>query len=703
MTFINKILGVPLGYVMWLCYRILGNYGLSILLFTLISKVILLPLSILVQKNSIRMIRLQPEVNRIRLRFAGDRDKIAEEQMALYKREHYSPMLSIIPLLVQLPLVLGLVCVIYNPMQHLLHIDGATIAEIARRFGMNVNQSGYQCFIMEKIQCGTDMELLNGIAGIDEVIRRVRSVDMTFLGLELRRVPTLWAYTAAGSKYINPLMLLPVLSCLTTYLLCLAQNKANVLQVEQSFLAKWGVSLFTIALSTYFTFLVPAGAGVYWIAGNLFAIGNLYLMNWWYNPKKYIDYEALEETKELLARQNAAREAKKQELAPFREQEKRDYKRFVKNADIEPKQIVFYSEGSGFYKYYDGIIQALERKDPQLVIHYVTSDPKDAVFSRKDPHLVPYYIGELRLIPLMMKMDADMVVMTMPDLDNMHIRRSYLRKNIEYLYVPHGMDSLNMTMRKGSMDHFDSVLCVGPHQKEEIEKTEAAYGLPKKRLIEWGYGLLDQMRADYAAAPKKASDKKVILVAPSWQEGNIVDSCVTELIDGLRATGSRVILRPHPQQVRHDPKKMEELKAHYAADADVEIQTDFSSNNTVFEADLLVTDWSGIAYEYAYTTCKPVLFINTPMKVMNPEYQKIDTVPLNILLREEIGRSLQPDQMADVARTAQELLGADYHDKIAAFVATYVYHLGTSSDVAADYILSRLAVLKKQREEEDLD
>ena len=148
---------------------------------------------------------------------------------------------------------------------------------------------------------------------------------------------------------------------------------------------------------------------------------------------------------------------------------------------------------------------------------------------------------------------------------------------------------------------------------------------------------------------------------------------------------------------------MEELKVRYAADADVEIQTDFSSNSTVFEADLLVTDWSGIAYEYAYTTCKPVLFINTPMKVMNPEYQKIDTVPLNILLREEIGRSLQPDQMADVARTAQELLGADYHDKIAAFVATYVYHLGTSSDVAADYILSRLAVLKKQREEEDLD
>ena len=71
----------------------------------------------------------------------------------------------------------------------------------------------------------------------------------------------------------------------------------------------------------------------------------------------------------------------------------------------------------------------------------------------------------------MMKMDADVVVMTMPDIENYHIKRSYIRKDINYVYVPHGMDSLNMTMRTGSMDHYDSVLCTGKIQKEEIEKT----------------------------------------------------------------------------------------------------------------------------------------------------------------------------------------------------------------------------------------
>lgn len=697
MTLINQILGVPLGYVMWLCYQLIGNYGLAILLFTLVSKILLIPLSIVVQKNSIRMIQMQPEVNRIRLRFAGDRDKISEEQMLLYKRNHYSPMLSVVPMLIQIPLVLGLVCVIYNPMQHLLHIDTGLCRRIAEALQVSTSQSGYQNILMRLLQLPQNVARVNefGLAGeLSTILDKVTQVDMHFLGLDLTRIPS-----------FRTQLIIPVLSGVSTYLLCLAQNHANVLQQEQSFAAKWSVSIFTIAVSTYFTFLVPSGVGVYWIAGNLLSIANLYLMNFLYNPKKYIDYDEFEQTKKLLREQREAREKKKKALAPFKAQEKADYKRFRKGMDIEAKELVFYSEGSGFYKYFAGLIEQIEKKAPNLTIHYITSDPHDAVFQKNDPQLLPYYIGELRLIPLMMKMDADMVVMTMPDLDNMHIRRSYIRKNMEYLYVPHGMDSLNLTMRKGSMDHFDSVLCVGPHQKEEIEKTELAYGLPKKTLVEWGYSLLDEMRAQYEAMPKTEKAQKTILIAPSWQEGNIVDSCIHPLLDELLKTGCRVVVRPHPQHVKHCPELMEQLKKDYAANSNVEIQTDFSSNSTVFEADLMVTDWSGITYEFAYTTLKPVLFINTPMKIMNPEYQKIDTVPLNILLREEIGRSVAPDALDQVAEIANEMLANPeaYREKIAAFVETYVYNLGHSAEVGADYILKRLAELKKQREEEELE
>lgn len=691
MDIINTVLGVPLGYVMWACYQLLQNYGLAIILFTFISKIFMWPVSVLVQKNSIKMIQIQPQVNQIKHKYAGDKDKIADEQLALFKEAHYSPMLGMVPMLLQIPLVLGLINVIYNPMQHLMHVGAEVcdkiVAATCALKGVAHLGSGAQLQAMAAMQQAENLTYFQeAFAGtgidIDAVIAQASAIDTHFLMWDLAQVPQI--------TVLSVLLLIPLFSCLSTVLMCVCQNMENVLQKEQGAAGQWGVTLFTVAFSTYFTFLVPGGVGLYWIFSNLFSALQIYILNAIYNPKKYIDYEALEESKRLLAEQKAAEEAYKKKMAPYKEKEKADYKRFFSKQN-ENKKIVFYSEQSGFYKYFGNIIEEL-LATTDVVIHYVTSDPEDQVFAKQSERLQVYYIGEIKLITLMMKLDADMVVMTMPDLETYHIKRSYVRKDMEYIYIPHGMDSLNLTMRTGSMDHFDTVFCVGPHQKEEIEKTEEVYNLPKKVLLQWGYSLLDDMRREYDAKEKTENEQKTILIAPSWQEGNIVESCLDELLKQLKATGYKVIVRPHPQHVRHMPEKMEALRQKFAENANIEIQTDFSSNDTVFNADLMITDWSGIAYEYAYTTRKPVLFINTPMKVMNPEYEKIGVVPLNIFMRDSIGKSLNLDEIDKVSAVAEELIGQQdaYYDKIEAFVKQYVYHLGTSAKVGANYIKVRL-------------
>ena len=88
-TIINWI-AIPLGFVMKLCFNIISNYGLAIILFTLLTKVILLPLSVWVQKNSIKMVKMQPDINRIKAKFFGDQDTIADEQSKLYKKHKYN-------------------------------------------------------------------------------------------------------------------------------------------------------------------------------------------------------------------------------------------------------------------------------------------------------------------------------------------------------------------------------------------------------------------------------------------------------------------------------------------------------------------------------------------------------------------------------------------------------------------------------------
>lgn len=632
-----QIIYKALEVVMNGCYALCHNYGLAIILFTLASKIVLLPVSIWVQKNSIKMVKMQPEINFLNVKFWGDKDRIAEEQAKIFKREKYHPMASIIPLIIQLVLLMGVI-------------------EVIKR----------------------------GISN--------PAIDMNFLGVNLSLEP---------SKTGISLLWSPLIAGFSAWILCVAQNASNVLQSEQSKLNKYGMMAFSVGLSLYLGWFVSVGVALYWVASNLFAVVQLYLLNWAINPKDYVDYEALEQSKkELQAIGNLGGAKRKRFGDPLTKREKQDYKKFF---SVVNKHVVFYSESSGFYKYFQGIIEYL-LENTNIVIHYITSDPEDKIFelATSNDRIRPYYIGEKRLITLMMKMDADVVVMTMPDLENYHIKRSYIRKDIEYIYIPHGMDSLNLTMRTGSMDHYDSVFCVGKHQKEEIEKTEAVYQLPKKKLVEWGYSLLDEMRADYAKMSHQNSEVKKILIAPSWQQDNIVDSCLEQILDNLKGKGYQITVRPHPQHVRHRGEFMEQLKVKYEQDRDVEIQTDFSSNSTVFEADLMITDWSGIAYEYAYTTQKPVLFINTPMKVMNPEYQKIDTVPLNILLREEVGCSLNLDELGQISDKVQELLDHrdDYYEKIGNFVQEYVYNHGTSAEVGAKYIIEEVQKKIQERKEE---
>lgn len=693
-----NVLSSALGYVMAFCYKIISNYGIAIILFTLISKFVLLPVSIWVQKNSIKMVKMQPDINRIKAKHFGDKDSIADEQSKLFKKEKYNPLASLIPLAVQIILLLGLVAVIYHPLDYLLHLPSDVIdafnSLIVSLTGVDPESSSIQLAVVESIKNGTYesqfLALQSQFNGVDiaGILAEVKTLNMNFLGINLSWVPS----EVGGIDII-----VPAIAGFSAWLLCVAQNASNVLQAEQSKLNKYGMMILSVGLSLYLGWFVPAGVALYWIASNIFAIVQLYLLNWAINPKKYVDYEDLEESKkELAALEGIGGNSGKKKLFeknPYAKREKADYKRFF---SVVNKHLVFYSENNGFYKYYAGMIEYI-LKNTNIVIHYITSDPDDSIFKKAEENsrIKAYYIGEKKLITLMMKLDADVVVMTMPDLENYHIKRSYIRKDIEYIYIPHGMDSLNMTMRTGSMDHFDTVFCTGKHQKEEIKKTEKIYELPEKTLVEWGYCLLDSMRDDYNKMEKKVSDVKSILIAPSWQKDNIVDSCLDELLDNLKGHGYKITVRPHPQHVRHMPERMQQLKDRFANNNDIEIQTDFSSNSTVFEADMMITDWSGICYEYAYTTCKPVLFIDTPMKVMNPEYEKIGVEPINIWMRDSIGASLKPDEMDRIPEVVDQILKhtEDYKQKIDEFVHEYVYNLGNSAQVGADYIIN--AVVRK--------
>lgn len=635
-----NILYQALAWVLDICYSVCQNYGIAILLLTFISKIVLLPVSIWVQKNSIKIVKLQPQLNQIQIKYFGDKDRIADETTALYKTEKYNPFVGIFPLLITIVILLGIIGVVRQP-------------EYA------------------------------GLTQADMVMGSIRFY--------------LQPYLAGGAYWCMPL-----LAGLSAALLCVAQNHMNPLQAEQEKWSQLGTNVFSVGISLALGAFVPVGVGFYWICSNLMTIVQQLILNLIINPRKYIDHDALDESREKLAELRNLGGKKKWAANPYAAREKVDFKRFFSVAN---KHIVFYSENNGFYKYFESTIEYLLAHS-NLTIHYVTSDPNDDIFLKAEENhrIRGYYICDRRLITLMMKMDADMVVMTMSDLDNYHLKRSYVRKDIEYVYMFHYPLSTHMVLHTGALDHYDTILCVGDFQFAEIRKQEELYHLPAKKLIACGYGQLEKLQKAYDGMEKREHERHKILVAPSWQEGNILDSCIDDLLSELLGKGSDVVIRPHPEYVKRYKERMDAIVERYQdyQGHDLSFELDFTANTSIFDSDVVITDWSGTAYEFSFVTGKPAVFVDTQMKVNNPEYVKFGIEPLEISLRDQVGIRLDPSGLAGAYEKIEELFAKkeDYQKHNIELRNKYIANYGRSGDVAGKYMIDSLKAKERKRKQD---
>ena len=676
----------PLGYVMKWCWELLGNYGLAIILFTLCTKIILLPVSIWVHKNSIKMVMIQPDINFIKAKYYGDRERIAEKETAMQKKKGYSPFATVVPLLLQLLLLTAVLYIVKQPLTNVLHMSSETVSALANSLGINAEN---QLEIIKAIQSGVATD-----ASFDGVVSQIKPLDLSFIGLSLGIEP----YKAWGLY-----TLVPVIAGISSLFLCWVMNATNVLQVEQGKFSKYGTTVLSVGISLFLGFFVYTGVALYWVASNVFAIVQQYILNAAISPKKYVDYERLSESRKALADIERLGDGKEKDARAKEnaKREKADYKRFFK---IVNKHFVIYSERSGFYKYFESLINGLKKKS-NITIHYVTSDPDDAIFklAETDPKIKPYYIGQKKLITLMMRMDADIVAMTTPDLDNYYIKRSLVRKDVEYIYVPHDMMSVHMGFRKAALDHFDTIFCTGEHVAREVRKTEEVYSLPEKTLVKFGYPLEEKLEKAYEDMDKTPHAKREILIGPSWQEDNLLDSCVDTLIEQLMCDENHITVRPHPEYVKRYPEKIRLLTEKYAGvpDEKLTFELDFTTNRSTYSSDLLITDWSAIAYEFCFSTKKPVLFVNTKIKMENPEWEKLGLTPAEIYLRNEVGVALEKSDLGRTKAVADELMasGEKYKEKITALLHKHLYSYGTDGAEGVRYVLRRLAEIQKNRKD----
>tara|TARA_B110000116_G_C16795159_1_gene566198 strand:+ start:282 stop:1436 length:1155 start_codon:yes stop_codon:yes gene_type:complete len=367
-----------------------------------------------------------------------------------------------------------------------------------------------------------------------------------------------------------------------------------------------------------------------------------------------------------------------------------ELKRF-ENLSDEERTIIFYVENEYYFIYLKSIINELIDKN-DIRICYVTSSKTDPMLKNNHKNISSFYIGDgTARTKFFLNLKAKILIMTMPDLQSFHIKRSKI-SNVHYVYVFHSPVSTHLVYRKEAFDNFDTVFCVGNFQIEEIRERESKYNLKEKRLIKCGYGRLDDLIIEYEnfdRSQNKINNKKQIIIAPSWGENGIIETIGKNLIQQLLNLDYKVVLRPHPMTSKKSPKKIKNIQEKFCDNPNFCLEEDVRTFNTFFTSDCIISDWSGVAIESAFTTRKPVLFIDVPIKMRNPEYKEISITPLEIKIREQIGTVIVPDEIINLQEKIEYMIKNknEFDTKIKKLREQLIFNIGQSEKIAAKEIL----------------
>ena len=367
----------------------------------------------------------------------------------------------------------------------------------------------------------------------------------------------------------------------------------------------------------------------------------------------------------------------------------KEVKRFEK-LDQKHRAIVFYSENEYDFIFFKPIVEKLTQ-EYDIKICYVTSSKTDPMLTSNDKNILPFYIGDgIARSSFFVNLKATIVVMTMPDLETFHIKRSKIYP-VHYVYIFHSLCSTHYIYRKTAFDNFDTIFCTGNYQIIEIQEREKKSNLAKKKLVKHGYGRLDILINEVQSTNVRnnASNNKVVLIAPTWGPNGLIETKGQEIVHILLDSGFNVILRPHPMTIKKSNNIIQKIEKEFKDNLNFKLETDIRNTESLFLCDCMISDWSGVAIEYAFVFEKPIFYIDTPQKINNPEHHQIGLVPLEEKIRLQIGEVLSLSQLSLMPSKINQLLQSQnkFKEKIQKIKEETVFNIGNSGEQGAKYLL----------------
>lgn len=357
---------------------------------------------------------------------------------------------------------------------------------------------------------------------------------------------------------------------------------------------------------------------------------------------------------------------------------------------------VIYSDHKRYWNVFKPVCDEFEKRGVDLL--YLTQSQDDPVFTAGYAHITPEFIGEGNRGMMRLNMlKADIVLATTPGLDVLQWKRS--RDVKWYVHVPHHAGDMS-DYRMFGLVYYDAVLVTGKNQEIFLRKIEKLRDEPHKDVVTAGCLYFDPIRERIGQVESKKHEKLTVLVAPTWGKSSLLSLYGKKLLDALVATGFDIVIRPHPQSMTAEKSLIEDLQNTYKSVKNVSWNFDNDNFDCLNRADIMMSDFSGVMFDYALLFNRPVLYTR-PQNIDIAPYDAawLDEEMWTLRVLPKIGQEFnetQFDHLKEVIlKTIESPVSQQGLDEVRAECWS---EIGRSAQNVVDYLLNKeKQILQKDR------
>ena len=359
--------------------------------------------------------------------------------------------------------------------------------------------------------------------------------------------------------------------------------------------------------------------------------------------------------------------------------------------DKSYKKYVIYSEDKRYWNVFKPVLDEFARR--KVDITYYVANGEDPVFSEKYEYVHPEVIGEgNKAFAKLNMLSAGIVLMTTPGLHVYQLKRS---KNVKhYSHIFHSCTDSTM-YRLFGLDYFDSVLMTGDYQGEDIRLLEKQRELPEKELVTVGCTYLDVLQKKMESIPEEKDHEFTVLVSPSWGKSALLGLYGEKLLDPLVASGMKIIVRPHPQSRISEKEMLDRLHERYKDASNLEWDNERDNIYSLKKADIMISDFSGIVYDYTFLCDKPVMYANAEMDLLPYDIYDTGHEPWAVTTLQKIGIPIKEEDFVNIAQVIKNASDSPELARLRAhYKAEAWQHIGEAGRRTADYMISTMEKLE---------